>query len=217
MVIEVEVRGPLSKDQHQSLLLFLKQHGKYLGRKERQMLCCMDLETLKNDNGNGLDIRSKITNGKAELSIKKGKWGGSDFREEISVNLAEGEYLNLVKSLQLLGYDRVIWVERHSERYILTQEESEFEFALVEVPEHSVFFEIELLVAEETNILAAKKRLEELCKGLNLHIFSDEEWFAHVDMMDREANKIILLNNPNDMAFVREELELHMSKHLNFK
>ncbi|MAG60504.1 hypothetical protein CL619_01835 [archaeon] len=73
MEIEVEVRGPLTDNQHQELLSFLKENSKYLGRKERQMLCCMDLEALKNDDGSGLDVRSKITNGRAELSIKKGK------------------------------------------------------------------------------------------------------------------------------------------------
>ena len=67
--------------------------------------------------------------------------------------------------------------------------------AIVEVPGHSVFFEVEVIVKEESEVTCAKNQIHKTCEDLNLHIFSDNEWFDHVDQMDREANKVIHLNN----------------------
>ncbi|MBT4605010.1 hypothetical protein HOC01_05185 [archaeon] len=229
MVIEVEVRGPLSGFLHSKLVSHLKSNGRYVKRKERQMLCCMDVDELKQGDGACLDVRSKITNGVGELSIKKGKWGGSDSREEVSVYLGEGQYMGLVNALKLLGYDRVIWAERHSERYELEVNGSIIEFAIIEVisppkqsstvPIHSIFFEAEIAVLGELDVEGseelvanAQEILNKVCSELGLSIFTDEQWYAHVDIMDKEANRVVHLSNQDDMAFVRKELERHVKK-----
>ncbi|MAG60503.1 hypothetical protein CL619_01830 [archaeon] len=119
----------------------------------------------------------------------------------------------MLRALQLLGYERVIWAKRHSERYLLSQEGIDYEFAIVEVPGHSVFFEVEVIVQEDSETLEAKNALHKLCEKLDLHIFSDEEWFVHVEQMDSEANKVVFLNNEEDMDFVNKELGIHLARH----
>ena len=212
-MIEVEMRGPLTKEQYQELKKFLQNQENsdhkitFKGKKERLMVCCTGIEELKT-NPNAKDLRAKITNGKAELSLKKGNWAAEDQREEVSVYLKQDQFLNLLTAFRLLDHQRVIWAQRNSERYMI----DEIELAIIEVPGHSIFFEVEIEVESKDQIEPARQKMINLCQKLNLSFYTDEEWYQTVEQLDKEANRFLNLENQEDISFIKEQLKAHQEK-----
>ncbi len=147
MSIEVEMRGPLSKSELDRLKSFLSKQGTFKTTKNRLLI---DYSTFleKDIRNRRVDFRARVTNGVPEMIIKIGRWGGSDTRKEISVLLQEGQFSNLVKAFSNLGYKKGVLAIRNSQVY----EYEGIEFALAEVPNHSYYFEAELLISSENEV-----------------------------------------------------------------
>ncbi|HLC84763.1 MAG TPA: hypothetical protein VJH22_03145 [Candidatus Nanoarchaeia archaeon] len=184
--IEVESRGPLSSEDLPRLKAILDKDGTFITIKNRIHLCYGGLDNLDNPQTNSeLDIRAKITNGVPEMSIKIGKWGASEGREEISVVLQKGQFANLIRAYAALGFRKGLIALRNT----LVYRYQDVEFALVEVPGHSWFFEAEIIASSEEGVDAAKKRIKEVCVSLDLKIFTDQEFWSYVDILNKSANK----------------------------
>ena len=203
--IEVELRGYLEKDAHTNLLTFLQEHGEYVGTKNRIII---DFSTCLPHGGvreRTLDVRARITNGEGEIIIKKGAWGGNEAREEISVKIKDGEFPNLIHAYSTLGLDHGVVVIRKS----YTFNYKHIEFALVEIPNHSYFFEAEIMAtdtAREKNL--DTNHIKRVCAELGLTLFSDQEWFAYVEILNKEANTTF--NFAKDgLAYIEKLLKEH--------
>lgn len=176
--IEVEIRGPLTKDEFNKLDTFLQKEGVFKQKKERILI----------DYSSGMenrtkDIRIRETNGVPEIVLKLGSWGGTESREEISIKTESGKFESLVKVFGELGYEKGVLCIRNSMVYDFKG----IEFALVEVPNHSFFFEAEILATPET-ALDAENEIKKICEELNLKIFSKDDFFEYVNTLNREAN-----------------------------
>lgn len=176
--IEVEIRGPLTKDEFDKLDTFLQKEGVFKQKKERVLI----------DYSSGMenrtkDIRIRETNGVPEIVLKLGSWGGTESREEISIKTESGKFESLVKVFGELGYEKGVLCVRNSMVY----DYKGIEFALVEVPNHSFFFEAEIVSTPE-GAEEAEKNIKQICDELNLKVFSKDGFFEYVNTLNKEAN-----------------------------
>jgi adenylate cyclase class IV len=164
----------------------LKANGVFKEHKHRLLL---DYSTFLPGEGvqeRQRDIRLRITNGVPEIMTKIGGWGGDEHRREISILTEKGSFDRLVETYGFLGYTKAIVAERHTEVF----EYKGFEFALVTVPNHSHYFEIEAMVHEAADMPQVKAEMRTLCESLGLAIFDDKGFFDYIEVLNREANAV---------------------------
>ena len=195
--IEVEIRGPLTKKEYFKLERYLKKNGRFIQKKDRVLIDYSlfirseGLETRKND------IRLRITNKVPEIIVKTGKMGGSDEREEISVLVRRNNFDNLVKIFALLGLKKGMLCVRKGSIYTYKK----VEFSLVEVPNHSYYYEVEKIIRKNKDKNKAKQELLNMCKQLNLKIFSDKSLYSYIRKLNHEANEVFNFKNYKDNYF----------------
>lgn len=193
--IEVEIRGPLTKAGYLKLEKFLKKNGHFVQKKDR-ILIDYSSENIESRNN---DIRLRVTNKIPEIVIKRGKLGGSDQRQEISVLTKKNNFDNLVKIFAILGFKKGILCVRNGNIY----EYKGIEFSIVEVPNHSYYFEVEKLIRSDKNKNIVKLELIKMCKKLNLKVFSDKGLFLYLRKLNNEANEVFDYKNYKDDYFKR--------------
>jgi len=187
--IEVELRGPLSEKVYSTILSLLKSKGKLLKKQNRFLL---DYSTFLEGIGERkLDVRVRVTNGKVEIVIKKGKFGGTA-REESSMYPEGGNLADTLKFMSLLGYTKAVACDRGIERYLING----VEFAIQDVRDftrpgkiHSRFFEAEIMT-DDAGKDAAIKKIKTLLGVLSLKEFSETQWNEYVAVMNKEANGV---------------------------
>ncbi len=187
--IEVELRGPLTEEGYTELLNVLKERGELVKNQNRFLL---DYSTFLEGIGERkLDVRVRVTNGKVEMVIKKGKFGGTS-REEASL-FPEGSSLeDTLKFMSLLGYTKAVACDRGIQRYMCDG----IEFAVQDVRDfsqpgtiHSRFFEAEIM-SDEAGKDAAVEKIRTFLKEHGLREFSESEWNEYVAKMNQGANGV---------------------------
>ena len=101
-MFEVEARGKLTVSTTEIVKRFKKLNAKSLGKTRRFSL--IYLRNKSADKNNPVDLRIRVTNGKAEIILKYGKWGAFDSREEVSVPISVKDFSNAVEMLRLIGW-----------------------------------------------------------------------------------------------------------------
>lgn len=183
--IEVEVRGLLSTEDYKKLKTFFDENARKIEEKERILI---DYSTFLPGGveERKKDIRLRVTNGIPEIIIKLGEWGGSEHRKELSVKTAPGTFDVLTEIFAALGYEKGVLAERRS----LVYDYNEIEFALVEVPGHSYYFEAEKMVQDGENYEELLDEMKRVCGEMGLTVFSKEEFFAYIHKLNKEANSV---------------------------
>lgn len=188
--IEVELRGPLNEGAYQSLMSVLKTKGTLIKKQNRFLL---DYSTFLEGIGERtLDVRVRTTNGKVEIIVKKGKFGGTS-REEVSL-FPEGEsFENTLKLMSLLGYNKAVACDRGIVRYMI----DDIEFAIQDVNDytspgkiHSRFFEAEIMCSNEAEKELAITKIRGFLSSHDLKEFTEQEWNEYVAKMNKEANGV---------------------------
>jgi predicted adenylyl cyclase CyaB len=188
--IEIEIRGPLTKEKFEDLVRLFESEGKKIAEKNRILI---DYSTFL-DGGiknRQKDIRLRVTNGIPEIIVKVGKWGGTDHRKELSIFINQGGFDTLVEIFGELGFRKGMLCVRKSKVY----EYKDIEFALVEVPGHSYYYEAEKMSHEKEDVNKIIKEIKNVCKDLNLKVFNKKQFFAYVDKLNKEANEIFDYKN----------------------
>ena len=183
---EVEVRGPLAEQQPAHIEEYLKKHGTFIGEKKRVLI---DYSFFLKGEGiaeRTRDIRLRATNGVPEIIVKLGAWGGMDSKEELSVLTTKGRFDTLVKIFATLGYTRGMLCVRNSRVYTYRATE----FAIVEVPDHSYYYETEKIVPTILDVPRTHEEIRQLCKEMGLSIFSNEDYFAYVEKLNKDVRVI---------------------------
>lgn len=183
--IEVEVRGQLTAEEYERISSLLERKGEKKTEKHRLLI---DYSTFL---PGGIekrtkDIRVRVTNGQPEIVLKLGSWGGTESRKELSVHPREGEFDTLVEIFGHLGYEKGILAVRNSRVY----DYRGIEFALVEVPGHSYYFEAEKMAHEHDDADAVLAELTSTCESLGLTVFSKEAFFDYIHVLNKEANDV---------------------------
>ncbi len=187
--IEVELRGPLDEMSHEKLLKYLEINGKLVDKQSRFLV---DYSTFLEGIGERKsDIRVRVTNGQAELIVKKGKFGGHS-REEASVFVKGNDLKRALFFMFLLGYKKGVAADRGIVRY----EIDGIEIAIQDVricgkpgKIHSRFFEAEIM-ADSDSENEAKKKIKEFLSGRGLKIFEENDWYDYVKTLNKEANGV---------------------------
>ncbi len=195
--IEVEVRGLLTKSDFYKTKDFLEVNGVLKDQKRRILI---DYSTFLPEEGirdRKKDIRVRVTNGIPEIIIKLGSWGGSESRQELSFKGAEGSFDTLVQIFGHLGLKKGILAERKT----LAYEYKEIEFALVEVPGHSYYFEAERMAHSEDDFVKVEKEILNVCDELGLSVLSKDGFFEYIDVLNKEANDIFNFETSDDDFF----------------
>ncbi len=180
--IEIEIRGPITKKEYDDLIFKFEKEGKKTGEKDRVLI---DYSTGEIENRKK-DIRLRDTNGIPEIMIKLGAWGATDQREEISVLAQPKQFDSLVKAFAALGYKKGVLCHRKTKVF----EYQGIEFALVEVPNHSYYFEAEKMVDENEDKDKATQEILSVCQDLGLRSFGKKEFFDYIRQLNDEANEI---------------------------
>lgn len=183
--IEIEIRGPLSTEKYAELKSFLDAHGEKKSVKDRVLI---DYSTfLPGDMADRKkDIRLRVTNGIPEIIVKLGSWGENEQRRELSIITQTGTFDTLTEIFAALGYEKGMLCVRKTDVY----DYKGIEFALVEVPDHSYYYEAEKMAhsGEDADVLA--KEITGVCNELGLQVFNKDEFFAYIETLNKEANEI---------------------------
>jgi adenylate cyclase class IV len=189
-MIEIEQRGILSKEMYTSLHSFLSSHGEFVESKKRILL---DYSTFIIGEGietRTRDIRLRVTNGVPEIITKVGKWGGNESRREISIMTAPGTFDSLVENYAVLGLKKAVLCIRNTEVFVYKG----IEFALVEVPNHSYYFEAEITTEDEEAADEAHKKIDTILEDLDLAPFSEQDFYEYIATLNKEANEVFEYN-----------------------
>jgi len=183
--IEIEIRGPLSKEKFDNLVSLFETDGKKITEKNRVLI---DYSTFLEGGveNRQKDIRLRVTNGMPEIVVKIGAWGGVEQRKELSVFARPGEFDTLVEIFAALGFCKGMLCVRKSKIY----EYQGIEFALVEVPGHSYYYEAEKMANEKEDANKITREMKSICKDLGLNVFGRKQFFEYVGQLNKEANEI---------------------------
>lgn len=183
--IEIEMRGLLHENEIIALRERLLKIGVLKTSKRRVLV---DYSTFLPEQGvaeRTIDIRIRNTNGKSEIIIKTGKWGGADARQEHIVT-TDTSFDELANVMCLLGYKKGVLCVRNSEIFQV----GEIEFALVEVPSHSYYFEAEIEVTDSTIVAGKRALLINFLTELSLEVFTDQQFYDYIERLNTEANTV---------------------------
>ena len=188
--IEIEIRGPLLKEEFNNLVKLFETKGKKTSEKDRILI---DYSTFLEGGveNRHKDIRLRVTNGIPEIIVKVGEWGGTEQRKELSVFTKSGEFDTLVEIFGELGFNKGMLCVRKSKVY----EYKDIEFALVEVPGHSYYYEAEKMAREKEDADKIIKEIKNVCKDLNLEVFDKKQFFEYINKLNGEANEIFDYKN----------------------
>lgn len=188
--IEIEIRGPLTKEKFNDLVCLFEAKAKKIAEKDRVLI---DYSTFLEGGveNRHKDIRLRVTNGIPEIIVKVGEWGGAEQRKELSVFTKQGEFDTLVEIFGALGFYKGMLCVRKSKVY----EYKDIEFALVEVPGHSYYYEAEKMAHEKEDAEKIIKEIENVCKDLKLDIFDKKQFFEYIDKLNKESNEMFNYNN----------------------
>ncbi len=186
--IEVELRGPLTPEAYATFRQYLVEHGTLIARQDRLLL---DFSTFTEGVAERtLDVRVRVTNGKVEMVVKRGAFGGTS-REEASL-FPSDNLASTLRFMSLLGYTKAVACDRGIERFQI----GEIEIALQDVRSyaspgtiHSRFFETEIMTTPDDKD-GAVETIRAFLRERGLVEFSSAEWSACVETMNKEANGV---------------------------
>jgi len=193
---EVELRGRLTADQAAALTDYLDKNGTLKTKKRRILI---DYSTFLEGGvrERTKDIRIRSTNGEPEIIIKLGAWGNNESREEISIPVSHDVRFDaLARAMSVLGYAKGVLAVRNSSIY----DYRDVEFAVVEVPGHSYYFEAEKVVAGHDQSRALRE-LVDLCQEMQLTVFKDDEFYEYIEELNRSANSVYDAETASDDYF----------------
>lgn len=194
--IEVELRGPLDEKAYNKFIEYLNKKGEFIDEQNRFLV---DYSTfLEGVSGRKSDIRTRVTNGKVELIVKKGKFGGHS-REEVSVFIEGGNLKNALAFMASLGYKNGITAYKGIKKYVINGIEITIhEMKKCKNPKeiHSRFYEAEIMANDESKNEAIAK-IQKFLQELGLSVFEEEAWYTYVRKLNDEANGVFDFEKDN--------------------
>ncbi|MBL7156389.1 MAG: hypothetical protein ISS87_02240 [Candidatus Pacebacteria bacterium] len=171
--VEVEHRGYLAERKFNESNKFLKKNGKYLDKQDRFSVIyspSRGKETFKL-NRSPIDLKVRITNKKAELVLKYGRWSGNDARKEFLFPIDSKKFEEMIEFLLILDFYYGVLQATKTYLYLYKG----IEFALVKVPGWGYYFEAEIVV--NRNLIAkANKKIMLVCRKIGLKVLNDKDF-----------------------------------------
>lgn len=204
--IEIEIRGPLDDGSHKKLLKYIDKNGRLLKKQSRFLV---DYSTFLEGIGERKsDIRLRVTNGRIELIVKKGKFGGYA-REEASVFLEGGDLKNAFSFMALLGFKKGVAAIRSIQRYDVEGVEIAIQDVIRYGKKDEIygrFYEAEIM-ASKSEAEKGKNRIIELLDKIGLKKFGEEDWNEYIAKLNKEANGVFEYGK-DDIDLLKSEIDL---------
>lgn len=182
---EIELRGPLKLAQKEKLEKILAKDGKLIRQYNRTQWCFKNSLNKHDLSVKNKDLRIKNTNGNWEISLKIGELAKIS-RKEISLPFLACNKKQAFNLLRFLGHNQGIVAIRNAKIYLY----KDIEWAIVEVPNHSYYFEAEKLVNNKKVSTQVEMEIRGICNKLGLKIFSKKEYYKYIEVLDTQANKL---------------------------
>jgi adenylate cyclase class IV len=189
-VIEVEIRGQLTENEHQKLKAFMAQHGRHTDSHEREMYLLFDYPGYDPDPTlREVDIRLRNTNGFCEIMVKRRAGDGNAARHELSLPLQVKDLTTAKEVLRALGCTKGIKMQRTKDVY----EYSGIEWSLVKTPKNYFYYEAEQAVEVGSDVDAVRTHLAQAASQLGLPVLDNDSMREFIEMLDREVNEVVEL------------------------
>ena len=171
--VEVEHRGRLTEKKFIELKGFLKRKSRFIGIKNRFSVIyspSREKEVFKL-NRSPIDLKVRITDKKAELVLKYGKWSGNDARKEFLFPIDSKKFGEMIEFLLILGFYYGVLQATKTYLYLYKG----IELALVEVPNWGYYFEAEI-VTKPGNVRKANEKITKECEKLSISVLGDQDF-----------------------------------------
>jgi hypothetical protein len=187
-MIEVEIRGELTKHEFEELNNFLSEKGKLLEVQDREMILLRDTPGYNEDPTlRDVDMRIRRTNGNTEIMVKEKKSEGNVSRSEHSFKLGNLELEDAKRFVKFFGSQKGQWMHRKKKVY---EYDSVF-WSVVEAVPGIYYYEAEMETEEGTDLEKIENLLKEKAKKLALKIFTRDEYREFIKMLGAKVNKYI--------------------------
>lgn len=187
-MIEVEIRGPLTKEGAQKFKEFLRHNGEFVESHTREMIRLYDYPGFAEDSlKREVDIRLRDTDGKCEIMVKKKMSENNVGRSELSLKLQDTNLENAKAVVKALGYSKGLWMHRKKDVYHYAG----IEWSIVEAPENIFYYEAEQETEEGADLQKIEMHLKGEAERLQIKVFSPEEYRELIAFLSEKVNKVI--------------------------
>lgn len=169
--IELELRAEVSDRDIDSMVSDLQKKYDLKSHTDRLMVMLLG----ETDAG-ALDVRVRITNGDAEVAIKKGSFHADD-RKEVEQPISTDQFMGFVRQFRLFEFDTEV-AERETYNFAIGDD---ITFSVVTACDIA-YVEIEKMTNEKS-IEEDRSELYEIAESFDLDIIESEEVFD--DLCDR--------------------------------
>ncbi len=187
-MVEIEIRGKLTKTQFEKLKSFLGGKVKLLANYKRLSIDLspgFDPKTRSWTNSK-FDLRLKKSGDSEKISLKIGAFHLQE-REEIDVKLKDGEFMNSLRLFQKLGFDKGMIYFWESWEYAYQG----FEIKLSKYTDDYYTWEIE---SKESNLDP-----NTLAKELKLDPYSESDYKKAIDWENQNIHKLYIYKLAADL------------------
>lgn len=187
-MIEVEIRGRLTREELDRLRSHFAAKGKHIENHVREMIRLYDYPGFDEDPiKREVDIRLRDTNGNCEIIVKKKADENNVARHELSLKLKDTNLDTAKEVVKALGYAKGLWMHRKKDVYELDG----IEWSLVEAPQDYFYFEAEQEAGDTTQIPAIEAALKSAASELGLTVFTPDEYRTFIEELSSAVNKRI--------------------------
>lgn len=187
-MIEVEIRGELSKEKFDELEKLFSEKGKLLEEQDREMILLRDTPRYSDDPTlREVDIRIRKTNGDTEIMVKEMKSENNVARSEKQFKLGQISMDEAKEFVKFFGSQKGQWMHRKKKVYDYLGGH----WSLVEAVPGIYYYELEHEVEEGTDLELVKEELIQIANSLSLPHFTSEEYKDFIVMLGEKVNKFI--------------------------
>ena len=156
LMIEVEIRGRLTKKSRDTLHSFLRKKGAFLESHYREQILLRGYPGYHTDpTKRTVDIRLRDTDGECEIMVKRMMSAHNAGREEISLPLRDTNLEQAKRVLKTLGFSEGLLMRRKKEVYRYKG----VEWSIVDAGKSIYFFEAEKRVAHKKDIEQVRQKI----------------------------------------------------------
>ncbi len=190
-MIEVEIRGALTKEKFEELNQVFSEKGNLLETQDREMIILQDTPNYDPDpTKRVVDIRIRQTNGDTEIMVKHKKSEGNVARSEKAYPMGKISLDAAKEFVSFFGSKKGQWMHRKKKVY----DHLGGHWSLVEAVPDIFYYELEKEIADyskESDIAKTIADLEVLAKSLKLQVFTIQESGDFIKMLVAKVNKNI--------------------------
>lgn len=187
-MIEVEIRGRLTKAQAEKLRRFLRKQGKHITFIKRvQILLTGYPGYHANPNEREVDIRLRETNGKCGIMVKKKAHSHNAGREEHFFKMPDDDLATAKQLVKSFGCSKGLWMYREKDNYRYRG----VEWGIVHAGKNIYFYEAERRTRSLKSVEGVRKELVLEAEALGFSVFSPKQYHDFVIMLGKTVNKWI--------------------------